>query len=179
MKKFILPLLVVLAIVVLAACSSIPGGANLSSAVSAVAGAKGSTTVAGSVSGAVDFQSGEVLCSEDNAIEVGTRFAVARVLTPASSATKNQAEIIWVDNGKKEWVNFVVNSRKASKADMVVGANVFVCHSWDKMDSEQYRKDTWYFGAITSTDNLYKGRVEVGSDSYVVDYIRIPTDPIK
>jgi len=52
-------------------------------------------------------------------------FYVAKVLQPASSATKNQAQVVFVHDGSKSWVNFVVNSRKVTKGDLVVGATVF------------------------------------------------------
>jgi hypothetical protein len=170
--------IVLAAALVLASCSSMAQGAVTGAIGALGSGGGGAAVTAGASSASVDFQSGEVLCSTATTKMIGEGFWVARVLTPASPATKNQAEVVWVHNGVKEWVNFVVNSRKATKADMVVGANVFVCEDWDKIDSDAYRKRGWDLRTITSTDSLYKGRVEVSGGSYVVDYIRIPTDPV-
>jgi len=110
------------------------------------------------------------------------RYRVAKVLTPASPATKNQAEAVFIDNGSKSWVNYVVNSRKATKADFAIGAMVFYLEGWanhDKISADTYRKDAWSLGNITSVEYLYKNQVEIGGDLYTTDFIRIPTDPIK
>jgi hypothetical protein len=38
------------------------------------------------------------------------------VLQPASAATKNQAEVIYISDGKKYWVNYVINSERRKRA---------------------------------------------------------------
>lgn len=166
----------------LVSCSTLAEGA-LSGALSSIGvgsgGSGGSAVASAASSAAVDFQSGEVLVSTAVGSMIDQYFYVARVLTPASAATKNQAEVVAVRDGRKEWVNYVINSRKAVKDDMIVGKPVFYLHTWDTIESDNYRKDTWALGYITSTEELYKGRVEVSGDSYVVDYLRVPTDPVK
>lgn len=181
MKVVRLAVLALAALVLAVSCSSLAEGA-LSGALSSVGvpssgGSVASATAA--TSAAVEFQSGEVLVSNAVGTMIGQTFYLARVLTAASAATKNQAEVISIYNGQKEWVNYVVNSRKATKADMIVGKPVFYEHSWDSISSEDYRKGNWYLGYITSVEELYKGRVEVAGDSYLVEYLRIPTDPVK
>ncbi len=185
MKIFRAVVIVLTAVLVLASCSSMAQGA-VGGALGALGGGGGggggggaAVATAGASSASVDFQSGEVLVSDAATTMIGSNFYVARVLTPASPATKNQAEVVSVNNGTKEWVNFVVNSRKATKADLVVGANIFVCETWDKIDSDAYRKRNWDLRAVTSVSDLYKGRVEVGGESYVVEYLRVPTDPVR
>lgn len=136
----------------------------------------------GSAAVAVDFQSGEILCSEDSRPMMDSSFWVAKVLTPASAATKNQAEVVFVSDGKKMWVNHVVASRKAVKADFQIGAPVFFLAGWsnhDKIGADSYRKDRWDLGTITSVEYLYKNQVEISGDLYTIDFLRVPTDPIK
>jgi hypothetical protein len=124
----------------------------------------------------VDLRDGEVLCAAGSDA-YGTNFRVARIVTPASAATKNQAEVIYVADGRKEWVNYVIPSRKAAKADMAVGKVLFVPH-WSKMDkdvdSDGYRKGPWELARITSTDELFKDVVEASGDRYLVQNVRVP-----
>ena len=176
--KFLLPLLA--ALLILGSCETLASGA-LSGALSSIGAGSGSSGSVGTAAtaAAADFQSGEVLVSTAVGSMINQYFYVARVLTPASAATKNQAEVVAVSDGSKEWVNYVINSRKATKADMIVGSPVFYMHTWDTISAENYRKDTWFLGYITSTEELYKGRVEVAGDSYLVEYLRVPTDPVK
>jgi len=42
-----------------------------------------------------------------------------------------------------------------------------------------YRKDYWRLGNITSVELLYKNQVEISGDAYYIEYLRIPTDPVK
>ncbi|HOX31421.1 MAG TPA: hypothetical protein PLB91_03775 [Spirochaetales bacterium] len=174
--------LVLLAALVLASCSSVAKGA-VSGAIGSIAGGVGGGGIAsGAVSSAVEFQSGEVLCSDSDRSMEDARFYVSKVLTPASPATKGQAEAVFISNGKKTWVNYVVNSRKATKADCVVGATLFYLPGWaehDKIDSDTYRKSGWDLGNVTSVEYLYKNQVEIGGERYTIDYVRVPTDPIK
>ena len=146
------------------------------------AAASSSSTTASAPSAGVEFRSGEILCSADSGSMMDANFQTAKVLTPASAATKNQAEVVFIYNGQKTWVNFVVNSRKAVKSDFAIGATVFYLpgwQSWDEMEADRYRQEGWHLGNLTSTDDLFKNRVEVGGTSYNINFLRVPTDPIK
>jgi len=122
--------IVLAAALVLMSCSSMAQGA-MSGALGAVTGgaapgvASSGAAVAGANTTVADFQSGEIVASADSGQEMDAAFYVAKVLQPASSATKNQAQVVFVHDGSKSWVNFVVNSRKVTKGDLVVGATVF------------------------------------------------------
>ncbi|MBL8967308.1 MAG: hypothetical protein JNG85_09875 [Spirochaetaceae bacterium] len=179
--------LVLVAALALASCSTLAQGA-VSGALGAVTGglgggaSSGGMTATGSAAVVVDFQSGEILSSSDARSMMDSSFYVSKVLTPASAATKNQAEVVFISDGSKMWVNHVVGSRKATKADFSIGATVFFLAGWanhDKISSDSYRKDRWDLGNITSVEYLYKNQVEIGGDLYYIDYIRVPTDPIK
>jgi hypothetical protein len=174
MKVLRFAFVVLVAALVLASCSS------LANAV--LRGSSGVSSVASAAPAVVDFQSGEVLCSTGTVMMEGD-YAVAKVLQPASPSTKNQAEVVFINDGSKSWVNFVVNSRKATKEDFTIGATVFYLAGWQSWDdgitSDNYRKEAWYLANITSTEELFKNRVEVGGVSCNIKYLRVPTDPIK
>jgi hypothetical protein len=181
MKRF---LILALAIALVASsCQLLQNAVDsaVSGAVSGAAGGTSSSVTADSATAVVEFQAGDVLCSPDkNAID--GYFSVARVLTPASASTKNQAEVLYVNDGSKQWVNHVINSRKATKGDMTVGQPLFVCPYIGEgyvPTQDEYRKNGWYLGLITSTEYLYKNMVEVAGNLYNIDYTRVPTDPVK
>jgi hypothetical protein len=181
MKNLRYTLLFVAVIFVCAACGSLPSGA-LSDVVGKVgAGASGGSAKAAATA-AVEFQSGEVLASADTSPMAEAAYYVSKVLKDASPDTKNQAQVIMIEDGKKYWVNYVLNSRKANKADLVVGASILVLRGWanhDEISADAYRKDAWIIGNVTSTEELFKGNVEVGGQEYSIKYVRVPTDPIK
>ncbi len=128
------------------------------------------------ITGGVDFRDGEVLCAS-NTDPYHAHFYVARVLTQPSASTKNQAEVVYLRDGKKEWVNFVIPSRKATKQDLVVGKVLFapVWHRENKeISDEEYRKGQWELGRVTSVDDLFKDIVEVNGQKYYWQWLRVP-----
>jgi hypothetical protein len=135
--------------------------------------------VASAVSGGVEFKSGEVLCANEDREMIESDYSVAKILTPASAATKNQAKVLFVD-GRTKWTNFVIPSRKATKADMVVGKFIFVgrISHWESVNQDQYRKTEWELKRITSTDELFKNVVEADGDKVYIKWIRVPNTPI-
>lgn len=109
-------------------------------------------------------------------------FRVAKMLTQASAATKNQAEALWISVGKKQRVNYVIGIRKASKSDLTVGAAVVYLNGWadhEKIPAEDHCKDYWLLGNVTSAELLYKNQVEIAGQPYYIEYLRIPTDPVR
>ena len=179
MKSLRFSLILLVAALVLASCSSLADAVLRGSSGALTDGEAAAATAAPAV---VDFQSGEVLCSTGTEM-MESAYVLAKVLKPASPSTKNQAEVVIINDGSKSWVNFVVNSRKAAKADFAIGATVFYLAGWQSWDdgitSDNYRKEAWYLANITSTDELFKNRVEVGGVSCNIKYLRVPTDPIK
>jgi len=182
MRKFVYVSLTLGLLAMAVSCSSLAEGA-ISGALGAVVPTGGGGVGAiGSAAAVVDFQSGEILASADSRTMFDASFDVAKILTPASPATKNQAEALWISDGKKQWVNFVVGSRKATKADLIIGAPVFYLAGWanhDKISADAYRKDTWHLGNITSVELLYKNQVEISGEAYYIEFLRVPTDPVK
>lgn len=180
MKKLIV--LALVAAFALASCDT------LTSAVAGVVGGAVSGAVTGDVASGtssavtpMDFKAGELLCSTDSGSMIGAHFYLAKVLTPASAASKDQAEVLWLD-GSKAWVNFVVESRKATKDDLAIGAAILYPAGWaghESMDQDNYRKTGWYLGRVTDNSDLFKNMVEIDGDKYYVNVLRVPTSPVK
>ncbi len=177
MKK-IISLIALFSVLLLAA-----GCSTLGDTVSALASVGKGTASIASAAEAVDLRSDEVLCSWEATTMLDSEYWVAKILTPASSATKNEAEVVYVEDGTKAWAKYVIPSRKATKADMVLGNMVFVMGGFrkneDKVTAEEYRKARWSIGRISSVDELFKNRVEVNGDSCNWELLRIPLTPIK
>ncbi len=130
----------------------------------------------------VNFKKDEVLCAyyEGKFLADNTYYA-AKILTPASEATKKQAEVIFSGSGKKAWSQFVIPSHKADENELQLGMLVLF-HVWatrDNIDTDGYRKQYWSFGRISSTDELFKGKVEVNGNSVFVKWLRISDQPVE
>jgi len=166
-------------ILFVAACSSIPVDAgSLMHAGSAV------QTAAQQAEGK-EFKSGEVLCADgvgNDAVDM--YYFVAKVMTPASAATKNQAEVLFVNNGNKDWSSFVIPTHKATKAELAVGRLAFHMDSWNDADeknvsAETYRQSRWEVGRITSTDEMFKNMVEIDGTKWDWRLVRIADAPLE
>ena len=181
MKNLWYSLLMIAIVLAFASCGSLPSP-SVSGVLGAVAGGASSGGAVAAASASVEFQSGEVLTSSDTGPMTDCTYYVGKILTPASPATKNQAESILITDGKKYWVNYVLNSRKATKADFTVGATVFVLRGRQEqadISADNYRKSGWVLGNVTSVEELFKNNVEVDGQQYTINFVRIPTDPIK
>ena len=133
------------------------------------------------VVGGIDFKKDEALCAQyDRPLEDNT-FAAAKILTPPSADTKNQAEVLYVGSGEKEWTVAVIPSHKADKDELTLGRLVFYNDYYNHEDvtDDKYRKHDWYLGRISSTDELFKNVVEVKGKKMLVQWIRIPDEPIE
>jgi hypothetical protein len=128
-----------------------------------------------------DFKADELLCGNGDTM-METRYMLAKITTPASAATKNQAEVLYVRDGSKEWVVYGIKSHKARKDELKIDTVVFYPGGWAEYDSiggEDYRKATWMLGRITSTDEMFKNIVEVNGQKYYVLMLRIPDQSVE
>jgi len=136
----------------------------------------------GTVIGGGGFLKDEVLCAtHESRGLLDNTYYVAKVVTPATVGTKNQAEVILVHNGKQMWTKYVIPSHTASKEEIKLGMIVFR-HTWassDDISADSYRKQYWALGRVSSTDELFKGVVEVQGDKSLVKWLRIPDQPIE
>jgi hypothetical protein len=148
------------------------GASKISGTMSKGAAAGGSASSLGSV----DFRKDEVLCSvSGNEAQEKARYLPAVILTAPTAATGNQAEVMYPD-GKKDWTYIVLPSRKANDADLLIGESVlYMYHQSDDEDmtQEKYRNNSWIFGTVTSTDEMFKGVVEVDGRPMLVKWVRI------
>ncbi len=125
----------------------------------------------------IDFRPGEQLVSiRDQDSIVSDRFKAGRIMTVPSEATQNQAEAILAD-GTRRWSRHVLDTRKATPADLYVGRMVLYMrwshYSNDRMTQDTYRNSEWYFGRVTSVDQLFRGRVEIAGNDMNVSWVRV------
>jgi hypothetical protein len=136
-----------------------------------------STVIAGD-----GFKEGEVLCAiQEGRDLMNNTYYVAKVVTPASPQTRNQAEVIFVHNGKQMWTKYVIPSHKATKEEIKLGT-IVLRHTWasgEDISAESYRKQYWRLGRVSSTDELFKGVVEVQGSKSRIKWLRIPDQPIE
>jgi len=180
MKRASLYLTLAASAALLASCAglSLPG---VSVGLSAPNLSGGASPMASSAGG-MDFKKDEVLCLRSDDDPLTGSYYLGRVLTPASGATKDQAEVLFVESGKKEWSARVLPSRKTDKPDYTIGTTVFYPSGWadhEKLDQDQYRFATWRLGNVTNNDELFKGMVEVDGDKYYTKLLRIATVPLQ
>lgn len=166
----------------LAGCLSVGGvvsdaiSSGVSSGVSSEASGEASKTVA-----VADFKDGEVLAAtQEDAPLLENYYKVSKVLKPASTGTKNQAQVLVVGNGEKIWSAFVLPSHKAAKEEITLGMSVFYHHyaGSENVSPEDYRQQNWYIGTVTNTDEMFKGFVEVDGDRKNLKWLRIPNQPL-
>lgn len=128
------------------------------------------------------FSSDDYLVARPGRLEKVQSMRVAKMLEPPVSdgGSKGEARFL-VANGNDLWTGNYFRSRVVVPADLVVGALAF-CHSSSTYRSEtagphskrDSRNNAWYFGAITDTSDVYKGRISVGRHSCPIDATRVP-----
>lgn len=181
MKKLCILIVGVFMVTITVSCAEVQSINEKLGGIENIAGAVPSTPAAPLVGGSVDFRSGEVLCAHSDMEALkDNSFAVAKVLTAATPATKNQAQVLYVGDGKKQWTKYVIPTHRAAKSELILGKVAFY-HSWrnaETMNADQYRKDDWYIGTITSTDELFKGKVDINGEKVNTKWVRIPNIPL-
>ena len=179
MKRGTLLIGSLLVIVFLGACGSMPiPGVSVNLPGPNVSGAAGIASAAETM----DFKKDEVLCLAPDQDPLNGTYYLGRVITPASKETKNQAEVIFVEDGTKNWSSKIVLSRKVGKSDLAIGTLVFYPAGWqnhDKMSQEDYRFAPWKLGRVTNNDELFKNMVEVAGESFNYALIRIPLEKVE
>ena len=124
---------------------------------------------------AQDLGAGEALCIRGTT-STGLDIAVARILTPATPASKNKAQVTFVADGAKALVE-LVPSRPARKEDLKIGATVLMPQGLaDGMASDEYRKAKWVVGSINSLEEISRNRAEVNGEKVPWKLLRVPKD---
>ena len=106
-------------------------------------------------------------------------FRVGKVMTAASAATKDQAEVLFAD-GEKKWAKWVLDTHKATKEELKVG-EMILYHNYshyESLDQDDYRKGNFRWGTITNIDELFKGIVEVDGKAMQLNWCRMPDAPL-
>ena len=106
-------------------------------------------------------------------------YHVAKILQPASPATKNQAEVLDMgQSGGRKWAQGFT-SHPADKSELAVGEVVLVQGSgFSDPDTETLRATTWTAYYITDISSLFKGEVMAGSIMVPIKHLRIPDTEI-
>jgi len=93
---------------------------------------------------------------------------LAKMATPASVKTKNEAEFLQVMDGKKTWTKNYWPTRIAAEADLKIGVEVIILEVAGEEDiyrapnsKEEARTTSWFMAKITDISDLYKGYVTV------------------
>ncbi len=91
-----------------------------------------------------------------------TEYAFAKMLTPATAASRGEAEVIFFASefGEKVWTNHYFRSRPAGKGDLKKGAVVFFT-KFDPATPEERMKSGWLLGVIENTTELDRGFIAV------------------
>lgn len=92
---------------------------------------------------------------------------IAKMLTPASAATKREAEFFIINayrKGEKVWTKHYCLTRPAGKGDLKLGAVAYAYDGNNENDIYQgpsSREDNlnqrWFVGTVNDDSNLYKG----------------------
>ncbi|MBM4403566.1 MAG: LPP20 family lipoprotein [Candidatus Cloacimonetes bacterium] len=91
---------------------------------------------------------------------------LAKLQTPPSAATNNQAEFFLVMSGDRQWKDHWVRTRKAQTEDLRIGAEIIVFDQTDNsgvyrspISNQEARSHNWYMTRITDLSDMYKGYV--------------------
>lgn len=106
-------------------------------------------------------------------------YHVAKILQPASAATRNQAEVMdLASGGGKRWAE-VFTSHPAEKSELAVGEVVLHQGSgFSDPDVETLRATTWTAYHVTDVSDLFKGEIMVGTITVPIKHLRIPDTDI-
>ncbi len=106
---------------------------------------------------------------------------IAKMVTPPTKDTKNEAKFMRVRDSKEAWTKVYWKTRIATKADIKLGA-VMICFDGDNEDDvnmppedkDQARNWNWWMAKITDTSDLHKGFVTVaGGEKVSLNALRV------
>ena len=106
---------------------------------------------------------------------------IARMLQPASDATKGEAQFMDSHKGTEFWTRTFWKTRPATQEDLKLGATVTYWGRYAKdrvyyapRNEKEARNVPWKLNKITDVSDLFKGEVTVAGNKKVsVDSIRI------
>lgn len=105
---------------------------------------------------------------------------VAKLITPASASTNNQAEFIRTQSGATVWTPYYFKTRIAAKEELLPGTMVICLDTAEggiyraPKDNAEARSAAWWLSRITDNSEIFKGYVIVGANYKVaLNAIRI------
>ncbi len=96
---------------------------------------------------------------------------LAKMVTPPTSATKNEAEFYQITDGNKIWTKHYWTTRRTDKGDLKLGTVVVAFDKQGEKEiyvapdsKEEGRGGSWFMAKITDLSDLYKGYVTVSGN---------------
>ena len=122
----------------------------------------------------VDLRGKEVLCAVTNEPKLSDNvFAAATVKTSASEKTGNQAQVVFY-NGFTGYTSLVLPTHRAGAEELQIGDTVLFNEMfYQPITESRYRFSRWYVGRVTSTQQAFKGIVEVNGVDVSIAWIRV------
>lgn len=110
-----------------------------------------------------------------------TDVMIAKMLQPASDATKGEAQFMDSHKGTEFWTRNFWKTRPATQEDLKLGITIIYWGRYAKdrvyyapRNEKEARNVAWKLSKITDTSDLFKGEVTVaGNKKVTVDSIRI------
>lgn len=114
------------------------------------------------------IQADDYFISNDVLKQGYIRVELAKMKTPATAQTKNEAEFLKVADGDELWTKNYWSTRIATKEELKIGLVVIaldVCGDQDVYrapeNKEEARTSPWFMAKITDVSDMYKGYVTV------------------
>ena len=106
---------------------------------------------------------------------------IAKMVTPASDASKGEAQFMDSYKGSEFWTRNFWKTRQATQEDLKIGTAVIYWGRYAKnhvyfspRNEKEARDVSWRLAKITDTSDLFKGEVTVaGNKRVAVDSIRV------
>lgn len=93
---------------------------------------------------------------------------LARMISPATTETKNQAQFFIIKGGQTKWMKYWVKTRIATSADFSLGKEVIVFEGENVNDvyqapktNQEARTWSWFSARIVDTSEVFRGYVMV------------------
>ncbi|OQA94487.1 MAG: hypothetical protein BWY23_02741 [Spirochaetes bacterium ADurb.Bin218] len=128
------------------------------------------------------FEDDYIIVSKEPYKSGWIRVRVAKLVTPASKETKNEAKFMYISDGEEIWTKYYWVSRIATSADIKVGQIVFASEAHTNEDGVYYGPeeksetyDSWFMTKITDISDRHKGYVTVAGNYKVnIEALRVP-----
>lgn len=94
---------------------------------------------------------------------------LAKMITPATPETKNQAQFLMIQGGSTAWKKYWMKTRIATNADITLGKQVIIFEGnaqndiyYPSTSNQSTRTENWFLARIVDTSETFRGYVMVG-----------------